>query len=546
MSAIVLYVIESSVLLALLYFIYAIGLRGETFFQFNRWVLLAIPLISLLLPMIRWDLSDVQPIVIEQSLKPITRLSGSYYDVMASWESEIKGSSNETVYHPFSWQYALINLIVLIYVSGVILCLSRTAWSIRWIKNMITKHSVIENDGMKIVKLSHPTAPFSFLNFVFVHAPVADSDDFRQILDHERIHAKEKHTFDLLYIKLVAALLWFNPVVWQLLKSIKKTHEYIADRKIIQSGYSVAAYQTLLLRQLISNNSYELGHNFNLSFIKKRITMMTNKQSGWAGRVKAGIAILSVLCVSSLIIQCNSKLDEQVSPELISSHSLSGGVTVPVLPMSHYKFQGDLTDALTFSIHSNTLWIGDMKASLEDIAEIQGEEYGRKSPIIMMVDKNQQMGFVREVEFALREANRRKLLYIGQTESGDRTEVIIMLPPHPKTALDGELSQVPEEHLLTIHLGKNEGVANQKKVYDFVMDHLANGKAEFAVVSAKVDDDVSHGVYLSNLFYIKEGYIQLYQERAQKMFGKDFYQTNEEEYKAVREKLPTNISIAEK
>jgi hypothetical protein len=29
------------------------------------------------------------------------------------------------------------------------------------------------------------------------------------------------------------------------------------------------------------------------------------------------------------------------------------------------------------------------------------------------------------------------------------------------------------------------------------------------------------------------------------MFGKDFYETTREEYQAVRENIPTNISIAE-
>ena len=74
---------------------------------------------------------------------------------------------------------------------------------------------------------------------------------------------------------------------------------------------------------------------------------------------------------------------------------------------------------------------------------------------------------------------------------------------------------------------------------------LKKGQAELAVVSATFNDQTSYGVYLSNFYYVKEGYIQLYQERAQKMFGKDFYQTTEEEYGAVREKIPTNISIAE-
>lgn len=56
---------------------------------------------------------------------------------------------------------------------------------------------------------------------------------------------------------------------------------------------------------------------------------------------------------------------------------------------------------------------------------------------------------------------------------------------------------------------------------------------------------VSEHEYLTNYFYIREGYNQFYQERSRKMFGKDFFETTEEEHKAVRENIPMNISIAE-
>lgn len=546
----VLYFIESNLLLALLYLTYLVWLRKETFFRFNRWVLLIIPLLSLSLPLIHFELTNFQPIAANQPVAQIADFSREYYDILASWESEA-GKSKPLSYNKaavFNWPYLLIGMVTMLYVAGVIVCLSKTAWSLRWITKMIRQHSFFKQDGIKIVKLSHPTAPFSFLNFVFVHAPVADTNDFRQILDHERTHVEEKHTLDLLYVKLVAAFLWFNPFIWQLLNSLKTTHEYIADKKIIQSGYSVEEYQALLLSQLISNNSYGLVHNFNLSFIKKRITMMTNKQSGWAGRAKAGIAITAILCLSLIMIQCNSKIDDQLSLSLTPTQGAVTHVDLPILPPSGFKYQGDFSKALPITIANNTLQIGDQEVTLDELeeaAQTKYVEFGRESFIFMMVDKNQGMSFVREVEMALRKADRRKLMYIGQTSSGERVDVRIVLPPYPPTSFDEDLSKVPDEYLLKIDLGKDEGVANQKKVYDFVTGYLTQGKAELVVVSAKIDGNSTYGVYLPNLFYVKEGYIQLYQERAHKMFGKDFYQTTEDEYAAVREKIPTNISIAE-
>ena len=270
--------------------------------------------------------------------------------------------------------------------------------------------------------------------------------------------------------------------------------------------------------------------------------MMTNKKSGWLGQVKVSAAIVAMFCCSLILIRCNSKIDdEQVSSLNISSDLTE--VDLPILPPSGFRFDEDLRNALTFTISKNTLRIGNKVAEVNEIANLQGADDGRSLPIIMMVDKNQPMGFVRNVQMALRDADRRKLLYIGETASGDRVEVVLMLPPHPEIGLS--TGNVPEEHLLKINLGDNEGEANKQKVYDFIMSYVSKGNAELAVVGAKMDDDGTFGTYLLNFFYVKEGYIKIYQERTQKMYGKDFYQTNEEEYRAVREKIPTNISIAE-
>ena len=212
---------------------------------------------------------------------------------------------------------------------------------------------------------------------------------------------------------------------------------------------------------------------------------MTNKKSGWLGQVKVSAAIVAMFCCSVILIRCNSKIDdEQISSLKISSDPIE--VDLPTLPPSGYKFDSDLRNALTFTISNNTLQIGDKKAEVSEIANLQGAEDGLGLPIIMMVDKNQQMGFVRNVQMALREADRRKLLYVGETTSGERVEVVLMLPPHPETGLSTD--KVPKEHLLKINLGDNEGEANQQKVYDFIMSYVSKGNAELAVVSAVIDD----------------------------------------------------------
>ena len=145
---------------------------------------------------------------------------------------------------------------------------------------------------------------------------------------------------------------------------------------------------------------------------------MTNKKSGWLGQVKVSAAIVAMFCCCLILIRCNSKMDdEQISSLKISNDT---EVDLPTLPSSAFRLDADLRNAVTFTISNNTLHIGKKKAEVSEIASLKGAEDGRALPIIMMVDKNQQMGFVRNVEMALRQADRRKLLYIGETTSGER------------------------------------------------------------------------------------------------------------------------------
>ncbi len=72
-------------------------------------------------------------------------------------------------------------------------------------------------------------------------------------------------------------------------KALKTTHEYIADRQVIDRGVERTDYQSLLLKQVIGYHSVELVNNFNLKPIKKRIAMMNKNKSGLPARFKAAL-----------------------------------------------------------------------------------------------------------------------------------------------------------------------------------------------------------------------------------------------------------------
>ncbi|MEQ9443615.1 MAG: M56 family metallopeptidase [Cyclobacteriaceae bacterium] len=564
MSSLILYLLEANGLLAILYALYWLLLRKETFFSFNRFFLLAIMASSLLIPLLSFDLFPSAHSVISKPMGELRDMRISYYDAFEAWSHKAAYPSPITEHtdDPLGKEKAdtqpwLLSLTLMLYCIGLVAVIFRLIGSYRWIQRLKSSSQQEVIQGIRVVKVPHPIAPFSFLNLVFVHEDTMPNEDFDQILAHEKTHIREGHSLDLLFVQLAAAGLWFNPVVWQLIKSLKTTHEYIADKNTINQGYSLVTYQTLLLRQLISTNSYGLIHNFNLSFIKKRITMMNIEKSGWAGRAKVALALSTVLVFSLVLVQCNSKNDEQILRE---SQASSEGIDVPVLPESGFKFKGDPATAVTLSVDDNQITLDGEKVEIGDIAPTLKSESGEHDVIIFRIDRTQPMSLVREVQNEVRKADRLKILYLGQTSDGKPVDVAIMLPPLPgsrsgmtQPKLDDKFVRENNLNLYKVTTDEKAGPAKQQKVYDFVKDQVAEQKKNY-VISARFSDDDTFNQYLAEVYHLQQAFYQLYEERSQEMYGESYWDLFEikdtsekyaEMYDAVKQDMPMNISIAE-
>lgn len=289
---------------------------------------------------------------------------------------------------------------------------------------------------------------------------------------------------------------------------------------------------------------------------------MKIKKSGWAGRAKVAIVLSAVVLFGLIIVQCNSTIEEQVSikPDLTSAQVFSNEMNLPILPATGYLFKGDLTNSLDFNIADNKLTINEVHQEVEEIASVIGKSgVTEKGIIVMRVDRDQIMHFVRDVHMEVRKANRLKILYVGQTAKNERVDMAFRLPPSleynaklekPLPTIDDKYIAETGIDILEIYLGENAGLKNQKIVYDFVQGHMKKQSSNY-VVSAKYEDHDTYNDYLTNLTYIQEGFNQIYQERTQKMFGKNFYdldkknETEKEQYDAVRKGIPRAISVAE-
>ena len=119
----------------------------------------------------------------------------------------------------------------------------------------------------------------SFTSFSFFKKIVLGSKvkGVKEIEDHERVHALQGHSYDIVLLELVSIFNWFNPVVYWIKKELKFQHECIANE--ICSSDKVS-YAQLLLSHAMQTDINLFRHEFsNQSFLKKRIMMLFKNKS---------------------------------------------------------------------------------------------------------------------------------------------------------------------------------------------------------------------------------------------------------------------------
>jgi hypothetical protein len=141
-----------------------------------------------------------------------------------------------------------------------------------------------------------------------------------QIIAHEKVHILQYHSIDILLAEFVAAITWFNPVVWLFRNSVQLVHEYLADAGVLESGVDKLQYQALLLNQVAETELITLYSGFNQSSINKRFIMMRKNHPHLASRYK----LLLLIPVTALLIPVTGCLNgfsqtEKTKSEVVTS-----------------------------------------------------------------------------------------------------------------------------------------------------------------------------------------------------------------------------------
>lgn len=255
------YILKLSISLAVIYAFYWLLLRRLTFYNWNRWYLVVYSAAAFLIPFI--NLSDL--------LQP-QRLDAMPLQYIPAFA--FTGAGPETDDPSFSWAVAAGWLAA---AGSLFLLLKLLAqyYSLRRIRS----HAVLLlEDGVRLYHVPEKIAPFSFGNSIFINQELHSEAELKEIIRHEFIHVKQKHSRDILWGELLCVLNWYNPFAWLIRRAIRQNLEFIADHQVLQSGIDRKQYQYLLLK-VTGLSSYSIATNFSFSSLKKRIAMMNKAKS---------------------------------------------------------------------------------------------------------------------------------------------------------------------------------------------------------------------------------------------------------------------------
>lgn len=313
MTDVLMYALKSAFVLCLLYVPYTLLLHRDSFFRLNRFVLLGVLLLSLVLPLcnVSWLSMDRQPVVHAAQMQMVE--IGIPVNVLP--QNDVVDEMAEAS-APFS--FTLFGLLTLIYIIGMAVVLLLRLWQMGSLRLQLRRGSLWRHseDGITVYCHADRVAPFSWMNSIVIsEEDYAESG--REIILHETGHIRFHHSWDVLLLTLVQMVQWWNPLAYMAGISLRDVHEYEADDYVLRQGVSASAYQMLLLKKAVGYGSYTFANNFNHSLTKKRITMMRKSKSNPWMRSKA----LYVIPVAALALSAFA------TPEIVSP--IEGMVSEP-------------------------------------------------------------------------------------------------------------------------------------------------------------------------------------------------------------------------
>jgi beta-lactamase regulating signal transducer with metallopeptidase domain len=303
------YIINVAVILLACLAFYKLLLRRETFYKVNRYMLILCLGISFALPLLqvpeqfslrKVEVVNRQSAIVNgeltknnQSQKVDTKQPGTINQSKGT-PSEQPATSTVQKDTPASdkgnnlarsssakFSFAqFMNWLFWIYWFGVIVFAASFIFQLVLLLWRAYRNPVIIDGPYRIVEVTGDKAPCSFGNNIFINPEKYEWETYNQILLHEKIHIRERHTVDIVIAELLLIFQWFNPFAWIYRREIESNLEFLTDDQLMQKEkVNKQSYQLSLVKVSAPHLPLSLTTNYNQSILKKRIAMMNTKRS---------------------------------------------------------------------------------------------------------------------------------------------------------------------------------------------------------------------------------------------------------------------------
>ena len=302
MATFIIFIIRWAVVLTLLYSLFGLFLKRETLHGFNRIVLLAILVASMVLPLCQIETGRKN--IVTQSREKIEYQIANVQNPLSDdiKRITITNPDNGVKYTHIPIRddvNAYILIAIVIYLTGLFVCWLRYFWQLSALVLLIHRSEGMDVEGLpkSVHALVHPDikTPCSWMRWMLLNP--ADIN-VRPIIKHELSHIRLGHSWDMLLCEFTCRMLWFVPFAWMLRQDLRDVHKYQADRRVLQGGINDEEYQLLLIKKATSTGLQPVVNALNQSPIKRRFKMMYRKPSRrWVALKAAYLLPLSALAL---------------------------------------------------------------------------------------------------------------------------------------------------------------------------------------------------------------------------------------------------------
>lgn len=278
-----LYLLKFLLCSLLLYAFYHLLLRNETSFRFNRYYLLAILILAAVIPVTVTN-TVVVP-VMSQLRVPDTFTEGP----IGLTPTQVGENTGQKL---LLWQ-----LFLMLYTPVCFFLLFRFFRNLATVSRLGGGAKKVKYKGLKLILRQDITETFSFMGAIFANERQYEAGMLPDaILEHERAHVEQRHSYDLVIFEFIACFLWFNPAVYLIRRAIRLNHEFLADQHAIQHLGNTNHYQNLLIQFASQQHLLKLPLVSHLTFgeTKKRIIIMAKQSSKGLRVLKKSVAFLFV------------------------------------------------------------------------------------------------------------------------------------------------------------------------------------------------------------------------------------------------------------